>query len=71
MLRYSGGSRPGDLGGGQSNIGEQKSRHLLKYQRASAKFVECHTKEVTFCRPKSDCFCWSNYAIFQGITTTV
>ena len=51
------------LGGG-SQIGErQKCLHLLKYQRLS------ETKEVIFCRSKSGYFCWSNYAIFQGITT--
>jgi len=69
MLRYSGGSRPDDLGWDSQILRCKKGRHLLKYQRASAKFVECHRKEVTFCRPKSDCFCSSNYAIFQGITT--
>jgi len=29
--------------------------------------VACHTKIVTFCRPKSGYFCWSNYAISQDI----
>jgi len=43
--------------------GSQKCLHLLKYQRLSAK------KEVIFCKSKSGYFCWSNYAIFQGITT--
>ena len=57
------------LGGG-SQIGErQGGLHLLKYQRLSATIVGCHTKVVIFCQPKSGYFCWSNYAIFQGITT--
>jgi len=43
--------------------GRQKCLHLLKYQRLSATFVGCHTKVVAFCRPKSDYYCWSNYAI--------
>jgi len=56
------------LGGSQIG-GRQKCLHLLKYQRLSATIVVCHTKEVIFCRSKSGYFCWSNYAIFQGITT--
>ena len=55
--------------GGQSNMGRQKGLHLLKYQRLSATLVGCHTKVVTFCRPKSVYFCWSKYGIFQGIST--
>ena len=58
----SGGSRPGVWGGSQIG-GRQNCLHLLSYQRLSA------TKEVIFCRSKSGYFCWSNYAIFQGITT--
>ena len=53
----------------QSNRGGQKGLHLLKYQRLSAKIVVCHTKEILFCRLKRGYFCWSNYGIFQGITT--
>jgi len=49
--------------------GRQKYLHLLKCQRLSATIVECHMKVVTFCRSKSGYFCWSNYAIYQGITT--
>jgi len=49
--------------GGSQIGGRQKCLHLLKYQRLSAK------KEVIFCKSKSGYFCWSNYAIFQGITT--
>jgi len=64
----SGGSRPGVWGGSQIE-GSQKCLHLLKYQRLSATIVVCHTKEPIFCRSKSGYFCWSNYAIFQGITT--
>jgi len=61
-VQNSGGSRPGVWGGSQ--IGEsQKCLHLPKYQRVSA------TKEVIFCGSKSGYFCWSNYAIFQRITT--
>jgi len=49
--------------------GRQKCPHLLKYQRLSATIVVCHTKEAIFCRSKSGCFCWSNHAILQVITT--
>ena len=56
-------------GGGQSNRGAPKGLHLLKYQRLSATIVWCHTKVVTFYRPKRGYFYWLNYAIFQGITT--
>jgi len=71
MLENSVGSRPGiwvgsRIGGRQKG---QKGIHLFKYQRLSAIIVGCHTNVVTFCRPKSGYFCWSNYAIFQGITT--
>jgi len=62
----SGGSRPGVLGE-KSNRGAPKGLHSLEYQRLSATIVGCHTKVVTFCRPKCGYFCWSNYAIFQGI----
>ena len=56
--------------GGDSQIGgRQEGLHLLKYQSVSATIVGCHTKVVTFCRSKSDYFCWSNYAIYQGKTT--
>ena len=68
QLQCSGGSRPGVWGGSQTE-GRLKCLHLLKYQRLSATIVACHTKEVFFCRSKSGYFCWSNYAIFQGITT--
>ena len=68
MVIESGGSRPGVWGGSQSG-GGLKCLHLLKYQRLSATIVVCHTKEVMFCRSKSGYFCWSIYAIFQGITT--
>ena len=47
----------------------QKGLHLLKYKRLSATILKCHTKVVTFCRPKSGYFYLSNYAIFQRITT--
>jgi len=56
------------LGGSQIE-GAKKVFTFLKYQRLSAKIVGCHTKVITFCRPKSGHFCWSNYAIFQGMTT--
>jgi len=55
------------LGGNQIR-GRQKGLHLLKYQR-SATIVGYHTWLVTFCRPNSGYISWSNYAIFQGITT--
>jgi len=55
--------------GEQLHRGSQKGLHLLKYQRLSATVVGHNKKVVTFCRPKSGYFCWSNYAIFQGITT--
>jgi len=55
--------------GGQSNRGHQKVLHFLKYQRFSAKFVGCHKKVVTIRRPNSGYFFWSNYAIFEGITS--
>ena len=61
-LGLSGGSRPSVWGGNQIG-GRHKCLHLLKYQRLSA------TKEVIVCRSKSCYFCWSNYAIFQGITS--
>ena len=64
----SGGSRAGVWGGSQIG-GRQKCLHLLKYQRLSATIVVCYAKEVIFCRSKNSYFCWSNYAIFQGITT--
>jgi len=50
------------LGGSQIG-GRQECVHLLKYQTLSA------TKQVIFCRSKRCYFCWSNYAIFQVITT--
>jgi len=64
----SGGSRPGVWGGSQIG-GRQEGLHLLKYQSLSATIVGCNTKVVTFCRPKSGCFCWFYYAIFQGKIT--
>jgi len=45
------------FGGGSQIAGRQKGLHLLKYQRLSATFAGCHTKVVTFCRPKSGYFC--------------
>ena len=60
---------PSDAHGGSQIGGRQKGLHLLKYERLSATIVVCHTKVVTFCRSKSGYFCWSNYAIFQGITS--
>jgi len=59
---------PDQAFGGGSQIGRrQKCLHLLKYQKLSATTIVCHTKKVIFCRSKSGFFCWSNYAIFQGI----
>jgi len=60
---------PDQAFGGQSNWGAPRSLQLLKYQSLSATIVSCNTKMVTFCRPKSGYFCWSNYAIFQGKTS--
>ena len=53
----------GGFGGSSQIGGRQKCFHLLKNQRLSP------TKEVFFRRSKSGYFCWSNYAILQGITT--
>jgi len=53
--------------GGKSNWGEPKCLHLHNTKRLSATIVVCYTKEVIFFRSKSGCFCWSKYAIFQGI----
>jgi len=61
---------PDQAFGGCSQIGgRQEDLHLLQYQSLSATIVGCNTKVVTFCRPKSGYFCWSNYAIFQSKTT--
>ena len=54
--------------GGQSNRGCQKCIHLFKYPSFFVTVIGYHTKVVMFCRPKSGHFCWSNCAIFQGIT---
>ena len=54
---------PDQAFGGEAIGRRQKCLHLLKYQRLSA------TKEVIFCTSESGYFCWSNYAIFQGIAT--
>jgi len=61
--------RSGSVWGGSQSWGRQKGIHLLEYQRLSAKIFGCHTEVVTFCRPKSGYFCWSNYAIFRRIIT--
>ena len=55
--------------GGSQIGGRQKCLHLLKHQRLSATIVVCQTKEIIFCRSKSCYFCWSNYVLFQGITS--
>jgi len=57
------------FGEGSQIGGRQEGLHLLKYQSLSATIVGCNTKMVTFCRPKSGSFCWSNYAVFQGKKT--
>jgi len=46
--------------GGSQIWGRQEGLHLHKYQSLSATIVGCHTKVVTFCRPK--------VAIFVGRT---
>jgi len=51
--------------GGQSNWGRQKGLHLLKYQRLSATIVVCHTKEVTFCKPKVAIFVGRSMRFFK------
>jgi len=45
------------FGGGSQIGGRQEGLHLLKYQNLSATIVGCHTKMVTFCRPKIGYFC--------------
>jgi len=43
--------------------------HLFKHPKLSVKIVGYHAKVVTFLGQECGYFCWSNYAIFQGITT--
>ena len=56
---------PDQAFGGEVKLGGAKMSSLALYQRLSARIVVRHTKEVIFCRSKSGCFCWSNYAIYS------
>jgi len=62
-------ANPDQAFGGSQIGGCHKGLHLPKYQSLCATIDGCHTKVVTFSRPKSSYICWSYHAIFQGITT--
>jgi len=54
---------------GHATTGAPKSHPLLGYTRLSVTIVGNHAEVVTFSGQDIGYFCWSNYEIFQGITT--
>jgi len=68
-MRMASVADPYQVFGVSSEIaGAQKVINLFKYSSLSTRTVWNHTKAVTVCRPTKWLFCWSNTAIFQGIT---
>jgi len=62
------GPSPGIWGGSQIG-GAENVFTCLNTKGLSATIDWVSHKLVTFCRPKSSYFCWSNYAILQEITS--
>ena len=62
----SGGSRPGVLG--DSQMGSHQTYHLLT-QGSLWQSLDITQKWSTFVGQESGYFCWSNYSIFQRLTT--
>jgi len=61
--KTDGGSRR-SMCGGTVKQARRKGLNLFKQPRLSSKIIVHDTNMVTFCRPKSGYFCWSNYVFF-------